>query len=493
METGGAISLGAVGVLAILAGVIQGIRSRLRPDWKLPHWLWLWPLVLMGFAWIFGLSLLIKDTATDNRSAAALAFYLLTYLAIGMIFLMAVLLHERDRQDDERSGLSEFWNSDKAFGGTVFGDFANTVGVIAGVGLYQVSNQAEGWFWLGQFGAFLAILVGLSLGLRAWDTAIRILAGDNNAGEPAWQSAMAVGNLTIGAGTIMALMTFPQGTTTTQSFIVTVGGIWIGFLVIVGIAGFRLAWLWKNVQATLPTDRARSVIKKILVGIFQGAIVLVPVAGIVWLAVTVSGQKYSPEIPFRISLIPFLTWGLMELATIIKLLADRNQDRWWALFARSTAILVANILMIVLVSTLDPQTNAIRENWQWALYAIALSFAGAATLAGIHLGMLTLRTRALGRANRVGRRQGGSQQRGTTRQPALGTRRSGQIRTAADRRAASSSSESSSGLEAEFESSSTLVSASTSHSGSVSASSASTVSVSNSNLEAEFESSSTNV
>jgi len=62
--------------------------------------------------------------------------------------------------------LKHFWNVQKSFGGGAFGDFANTVGVLAGVGAYQLINASEGWFWLGQFGAFLAALGGLSLGVR---------------------------------------------------------------------------------------------------------------------------------------------------------------------------------------------------------------------------------------------------------------------------------------------------------------------------------------
>jgi hypothetical protein len=85
------------------------------------------------------------------------------YWIILGIFSFVVLLSLREQYIE---WLKPLWNTAKGLGGGAFGDFAGAVGILAGVGAYQLQNASDGWFWLGQFGAFLAMLIGLSLSLR---------------------------------------------------------------------------------------------------------------------------------------------------------------------------------------------------------------------------------------------------------------------------------------------------------------------------------------
>jgi Ca2+/Na+ antiporter len=92
------------------------------------------------------------------------------YIALLLVFIVFVVIslfpaaHEADQPN--KVGLRKIWNPDKGLGGGGFGDFANSVGILAGVGAYQLQGADPGWFWLGQFGAALAMLIGLSLCLR---------------------------------------------------------------------------------------------------------------------------------------------------------------------------------------------------------------------------------------------------------------------------------------------------------------------------------------
>lgn len=66
----------------------------------------------------------------------------------------------------QKSLIRKAWNWNKGLAGGTFSDFANGLGILAGVGAYQVQNPSPVWFWMGQFGAFLAIMIGLNLCVR---------------------------------------------------------------------------------------------------------------------------------------------------------------------------------------------------------------------------------------------------------------------------------------------------------------------------------------
>ncbi len=87
----------------------------------------------------------------------------LVYGIFVVFFLIVLLLSWIDKQIEE---LSWLWNTTKGLGGGAFGDFANAIGILAGIGAYQLKDASPGWFWLGQIGAFLAMIIGLSLCLR---------------------------------------------------------------------------------------------------------------------------------------------------------------------------------------------------------------------------------------------------------------------------------------------------------------------------------------
>jgi MFS family permease len=82
-------------------------------------------------------------------------------IVVGVALLLATLatVLRVDWVDDQSRRI---WNPRKAFGGAIFGDVANTIGVVAGMGASRLFAPAA-WWWLGQVGALLALMVGLSL------------------------------------------------------------------------------------------------------------------------------------------------------------------------------------------------------------------------------------------------------------------------------------------------------------------------------------------
>jgi hypothetical protein len=111
-------------------------------------------LHIAGMMLIIGIAL--QREHDDGWSAV------LYWIILG-IFSFVVLLSLREQYIE---WLKPLWNTAKGLGGGAFGDFAGAVGILAGVGAYQLQDASDGWFWLGQCGAFLAMLIGLSLSLR---------------------------------------------------------------------------------------------------------------------------------------------------------------------------------------------------------------------------------------------------------------------------------------------------------------------------------------
>lgn len=61
----------------------------------------------------------------------------------------------------------QIWNPRKAYGGAIFGDLANAIGVFAGMGATRLLSDAA-WWWIGQVAVVLALAVGLSLLWRSF-------------------------------------------------------------------------------------------------------------------------------------------------------------------------------------------------------------------------------------------------------------------------------------------------------------------------------------
>jgi hypothetical protein len=81
---------------------------------------------------------------------------LLVIFSIGSIFFA-------NRLDNLERSLRTVWNPRKAFSGAIFGDIANTLGVLAGMGASRVFSDQSWFWWVGQMGGLLAMSVGLSL------------------------------------------------------------------------------------------------------------------------------------------------------------------------------------------------------------------------------------------------------------------------------------------------------------------------------------------
>jgi hypothetical protein len=131
------------------------------------------------------------------------------------------------------------WNVHKGLSGTIFGDAANFLAVVAGLGGYKVlaeaGNGGAGWWYLGITGGWLALLVGLSLHYR-WLHTRRTLEGMTAQNPNGWvdpfgkfqnpdtsfeQRAAAIVSEIVGVVTILSML----APTDSNHSMVQIGGI----------------------------------------------------------------------------------------------------------------------------------------------------------------------------------------------------------------------------------------------------------------------------
>lgn len=264
--------------------------------------------------------------------------------------------------------LKSFWNVQKAFGGGLFGDFANTIGVLAGVGAYQLSKADESWFWLGQFGAFLAALVGLSLVMR-WI----LQSGKMQEGNPKSTRWYALGNFAIG------IFTFLSITTPTSTANLELLRSWLRIVQFIALAilslflGFYVYWFRVNRENTFAESPGLSVL------IWFGLISL-DVGSIIAL---IFFQIYKDldvlQIVFGGAAI--LIWLFMEFGALI--------ENWRKNLAvlRSLSIIIGCIFLFSLTiwvgsASVNNPVTEYRPS-QWFLFSASLVLTTQATLAGI--------------------------------------------------------------------------------------------------------------
>lgn len=147
--------------------------------WTIQTWnVSLW--AMMGMMWIIGFSL-----QCEQHNVWAFVIY-----AIMVIVFLAVQEYSLWGGTPKWAWLKLIWTPQKGFAGGTFGDFAGAVGILAGVGAYQLANANQGWYWLGQFGGFLCVLIGVSQ-FQMWL--------EENADASIWNAlaSMAVGSFTL--------------------------------------------------------------------------------------------------------------------------------------------------------------------------------------------------------------------------------------------------------------------------------------------------------
>lgn len=164
--------------------------------------------------------------------------WLIAYVVL-IIFLLATFLISLTRWSDKiRDYVGYFWNPDTGLAGDDFSDFTNAVGILAGIGAYELARADEGWFWLGQFGAFLTALIGLSL---TYHWIIELRQSEKNT---QWWNAF--GNLLCGTFTFLAIITAAIDLVTGNSLIWILQVIILSILIISSILIIKRSaeWMW---------------------------------------------------------------------------------------------------------------------------------------------------------------------------------------------------------------------------------------------------------
>lgn len=142
-------------------------------------------------------------------------FWMLLVLAILLVLLMGIALLNALVGQGSLLGnwiatvsttIAQSWNPRKMYSGTIFGDLANSLGVIAGMGASRIF-VADVWWWIGHVAALFAFAVGLSLLWRSFDETPNVM-------ESHKKKIIGLFNLIVGAATWLSLMLITTGNAT---------------------------------------------------------------------------------------------------------------------------------------------------------------------------------------------------------------------------------------------------------------------------------------
>ena len=268
--------------------------------------------------------------------------------------------------------LRQFWNPDKAFGGKAFSDFANAVGVLSAIAI-GVRDAGEGWFWLGQFGAFLAALVGLSL-VERWTR------------DPSewflWSAGL---NFSVAAFTFLSIASPIEGNLWLKIPQTVVLGLMLGI-----IAFHLLRWFVKLRQFT-PDGYAFFFIWILILAV--GAITLL---WVFWIFPT------PDKLPFVFSIAAIISWIVIEGFSPFQKENYSLQSDWIKMLkllnlGRSVVIIFGNLMLLTLVFWVETQNTSPEP-----LFYIGISITLLATVVGILMAAWTVALRHAS-LSRIGR------------------------------------------------------------------------------------------
>jgi hypothetical protein len=319
-------------------------------------------------ATLFGMSLVIIISLGAGLSGGAGAvlrvFYTILVVATLFFYSWSIVV-AMDGHVPEI--FEDYWDMYKVFSGGMFGDFANTVGILSGVGAYQLKEANNGWFWLAQFAAILAALVGLSHGMR-WI----LEAGDKlESGQPKYTRWYALLNFAVGIFTFLAVAT--PTAMTSQDMLELLRHLllkilqWIVLvlmLVNILIYFFKYWGIWGKTGRKL--GFSLWLFMFLLAG---GAIIALAIFGGTiapnWLAAVFGG--------FAI-----FSWLAIEVMSAVQ---NRREN---IKLLRSILIILGNFFMFILLLLVSPQPEEFTPV-HWMVFSFALTFLIGATLLGLIL------------------------------------------------------------------------------------------------------------
>lgn len=248
----------------------------------------------------------------------------------GLLFLSPLLL----LFGAVRQFFKGIWNPLKGFSGSIFGDMANMIGVLAGIGGAKLFPDSA-IYWLGHAGAYMAFLVGVSsISLWSFGYAYRNIFSDEDDDEEdeykffrdikgLWLPGLL--NLLVAQATFLALF-IPIKTNQMQ---VSDNGIAIFWTVMFGVVllAFLIFIIFTGVGSFGNSEiRFRFVIPNIILGLLIITnIVLVWVLFVPW-----SRDTYFPNwellFAFIVGIIGAAAWIVAEGASLIDLTKEWFQE-----------------------------------------------------------------------------------------------------------------------------------------------------------------------
>jgi hypothetical protein len=294
------------------------------------------------------------------------------------------------------SRISRIWNWDKALGGTTIADTANAVGVLGGVGAHAVFSNLDGWWWVGQFGGLMAIIVGIS-------TYQRYLLEPVTATNDWWQKDRAtvqpgsVLNVIVGVLTLFSLM-LPSQSNSSHVIANDVGPTGLTFIELFWFILLPILLVIIVIQFVSDQYRPQRQGKagKYAYGIALVSIFLItPIVLIVFHTTSTDGNYGETPAGDIFGILAGLAWIAAEFWSFI-LISVGWRKRWdidvpkYLTWEKNMWQVTGALTIIVFLSAKINQG----DNWQtvplgWTIaFVIGASFAAFGTLRGIFLGLM---------------------------------------------------------------------------------------------------------
>lgn len=365
-----AIAIALVGLIVLIV-LFLWIRYRNWQDMQgllMNVAIFLAVLLFIDLVWYVTFDLpTLASGAVGYLGIILLGAFLVTLHALTLLrFFYSLRPRGPDPTNREPNRLLGLWNWDKALSGAALADLANSVGVLAGIGGHIILSQAAGWWWIGQLGTLLALIVGYSFWQR-W-----LVEGQSETPEAGML------NTTVGVFTLLALMApvslnpaFLHGWHATEWF-------WIIFLgLLTAIIPTALILTRFNQHHTVHLDWPR---------VLSSLLLLIWVGGA--FTAMLLFQWYTPPeaLVFWFGLIAAFAWLLAELISLGRLAkawydrGDINVVNYMTFEKNLWQVTGALVIIVYLITKQVGDVSA----FGWTLvFAIGASFAGFGTLRGV--------------------------------------------------------------------------------------------------------------
>jgi glucan phosphoethanolaminetransferase (alkaline phosphatase superfamily) len=327
-----------------------------------------------------------------------IGFVLLLYV-LSFIRYLVLIYRKKGGQNVQPKPprISRIWNWDKALGGTVLADTANAIGVLGGIGAHAVFSGLDGWWWVGQFGALLAIIVGLS-SFQRW-----LLEAPQNVANW-WQSdraalqASSILNILVGSLTLLSLM-LPSDSNSSHVIANDVGPTGLTWIELFWFILIAVLFLITVVQFIIDPYRQQrqDASQKYAYGISILVILLltlIPLIVFQTTATTMSDSYGGTAAGDVLGILAGFSWVAAEFWSFI-LISIGWRKRWdidvpkYLTWEKNIWQFAGALIIIVFLSAkINQGANwVIPEGWTIA-FAIGASFAGFGTVRGIFVGLI---------------------------------------------------------------------------------------------------------